>query len=86
MVTDDTINIAERIAPYLNPDSSVQEESGEILKAVCTYDKNNAMQMFRFLQDYGSKIISLDNNSETTFNLEVKKHFPELLTYDRKID
>jgi hypothetical protein len=43
MVKDDTINISERIAPYLNPDSSVAAQSAEILRHICRKDKYNAL-------------------------------------------
>ena len=49
----DTVNIAEKLGPFLSEDSGVNKQTLEILKGVCGKDPHNAQVLKKFIQEHG---------------------------------
>jgi hypothetical protein len=63
---DEVINIGEKLAVYLNPNSKAQAEALYCLKRVCKVDGYNSLMLKRFIDTYGDKEIPKGLTKETT--------------------
>jgi len=78
---DETVNIAEKVAVFLNPGSKSQNEAVFCVKRICKNDNYNAIIFDRFMKTYGNVsftyIMGKEKNS-TTLNRELIQ-FPEVM-------
>jgi len=63
---DDTINIGEKLAVYINPGTKAQAEAIFCLKRVCTEDGYNALMLKRFIDTYGDTQLPKGTLKEST--------------------
>ena len=63
---DDAINVAEKLAAYLNPATKAQGEAMYCLKRVCKSDGYNALLLHRFIQTFGDVEIPKGPSKGTT--------------------
>lgn len=63
---DDTINIAEKLAVYINPATKAQAEAMFCLTRVCTEDGYNALMLKKFIDKYGEMQIPKGTLKEST--------------------
>ncbi len=75
---DETINFAEKLAPFINPATDLQKETIYCLIEVCNIDPYNCHVLNNFLTQYGDIPIRWDYGL-TTINREMKQ-FTELLS------
>ena len=63
---EETINVAEKLAVYLNPAAKTQAEAMYCLKRVCQADSYNALLLHRFLLTFGEVEIPKGPSKTTT--------------------
>lgn len=63
---DDTINIGEKLAVYINPGTKAQAEAMFCLKKVCTEDGYNALMLKKFIDTYGDVELPKGTLKEST--------------------
>eukprot|EP00826_Nyctotherus_ovalis_P036433 TRINITY_DN3229_c0_g2_i2.p2 TRINITY_DN3229_c0_g2~~TRINITY_DN3229_c0_g2_i2.p2 ORF type:complete len:100 (+),score=28.33 TRINITY_DN3229_c0_g2_i2:369-668(+) len=63
---DDTINIAEKLAVYINPATKAQAEAMFCLTRVCIEDGYNALMLKKFIDKYGDMQIPKGTLKEST--------------------
>jgi hypothetical protein len=79
VAVDQTINFAEKLAPFINPVNGLQKETVLCLREVCGIDQYNCSLLFRFLQKYGESPIRVEGNKATTIKRELS-HYADLIT------
>jgi hypothetical protein len=75
---NETINFAERIAPFLNPDLNLQKEVIVCLNEI-RFDPRSCHVLYKFLQEYGD--VELETGKMqglTTILQELQREAPEL--------
>ena len=77
VAVDQTINFAEKLAPFINPETGLQKETIFCLREVCGIDQYNSHVLNTFLTKYGE--IPIKNEfgplkSMTTIKMELSKY------------
>ena len=54
---DETINFAEKLAPFINPEYGVQKEVIGLLSDVLNRDQHNCLILQKFIVKYGNELI-----------------------------
>lgn len=80
---DETINFAEKLAPFINPEYGVQREVFDCLTEICAIDSFNCHILQKFIMEHGEKKITINMNSNQlnvcTIKHELFQHCPEIL-------
>ena len=71
---DDTINFSEKLAPFLNPETSLQKETVLCLREVCNIDPYNCHLLKSFIIKYGELPIKKDSGTITTIKRELQQY------------
>jgi hypothetical protein len=71
---DDTINFAEKLAPFINPETQLQKETILCLREVCSNDQYNCHVLNNFLVKYGDHHIKRENGGVTTIKRELSQY------------
>mmetsp|Transcript_17693 Transcript_17693/g.29918 ORF Transcript_17693/g.29918 Transcript_17693/m.29918 type:complete len:227 (-) Transcript_17693:42-722(-) len=75
---DETINFAEKIAPFINPDLMLQKEVFVCLNEI-RYDANSCHVLHKFLQDFGEvELETAQMQGVTTILQEIQRENPDL--------
>ena len=76
---EDTVNIAEKLAPFLNPFAQVQDQTYQALRKICRADSNNALLLARFVEKYGNMDIGKGYSKDHTTIKRELSQFPSLV-------
>lgn len=49
----DTVNVAQKLGPFLDEESGVSRETSEILRKICGKDQHNREVLKKFIEEYG---------------------------------
>lgn len=85
VAVDQTINFAEKLAPFINPETGLQKETILCLREVCGIDQYNCHILQKFLTKHGETPIKKDAVN-TTIKRELSQYHDVLnLAYEAQI-
>ena len=76
---DDTINFAEKLAPFLNPETQLQKETVLCLREVCNIDPYNCHVLKSFILKYGELPIKREQSGNVTTIKRELSQYADLL-------
>jgi hypothetical protein len=80
VAVDQTINFAEKLAPFLNPETGLQKETILCLREVCSIDQYNCHILQKFLSKHGEVPIKREGYGATTSIKRELQQYPNLLS------
>jgi hypothetical protein len=78
VAVDETINFAEKIMVFINPETHLQKEAILCLREVCGIDPYNCHVLKNFISKYGELPIRRGSGNVTTIKKELAI-YPDLL-------
>jgi hypothetical protein len=85
VAVDQTINFAEKLAPFINPETGLQKETVLCLREVCGIDQYNCHILQKFLKKFGETPIKKETGA-TTIKRELAQYHDVLnLAYEAQI-
>lgn len=78
---DETINFAEKLAPFINPEYGVQNEVKFLLSEILPVDNVNCHVLQKFIVKYGNDLVISRPDGKRTLRQEMYQEFPEILEH-----
>ncbi|TNV74073.1 hypothetical protein FGO68_gene624 [Halteria grandinella] len=79
VAVEKTINFAEKLAPFINPEYGLQKETILCLREVCSIDQYNCHVLQKFFLKYGDSPIRREGGGNTTIKRELGQLAADLL-------